>query len=223
MRDKKVVILLSGCGAFDGSEVLEVSMTLLALARNNFEWFIVAPNKIQPYVINHLDGNVKEHEKRNMLEEAARIARGNISEIERGKYYSANALIIPGGFGNIRNLCNWQEEKENTEVLPEVKDLIIKFYRSGKYIVSECLANILLAVSLKGIFKRRLKIASPDDRNFQNYLVNLGCEPVICSGKDFVIDLDNKVISTPAFLATDNIYEVYQAIEEIVKRLRELT
>ncbi len=222
MGDKKVVILLSGCGAFDGSEVLEVTMTLIALAKNNFKWIMTAPNKDQPYVINHLNGNVKDTEKRNMLEESARIARGNISEIEEVDFYSTKALIIPGGFGNIRNLCNWQMEKENTKVLLEVKDLIVRFYKSGKYIVSECLANILVAVTLKGFFNGKLKIASPDDKNFKNHLINLGCEPVICKGEDFVVDFNNKIISTPAFLATNNIYEVYQAIEKVVNKLKYL-
>jgi enhancing lycopene biosynthesis protein 2 len=71
---KKIGVVLSGCGVYDGSEIHEAVITLLALAKQGAEVICFAPDKNQADVINHLTGEPMA-ETRNVLIEAARIAR----------------------------------------------------------------------------------------------------------------------------------------------------
>ena len=109
MSSKNILVILSGCGVYDGAEIHESVLTLLALARHGASVTIAAPNKDQMHVINHATGDVMS-ESRNVMVEAARIARGQItdlSEIQSGDY---DAVFIPGGFGAAKNLCTFATE-----------------------------------------------------------------------------------------------------------------
>ena len=44
---------------------------------------------------------------RNVLQESARIARGNVKPITELKAADFDAVIVPGGFGAAKNLCDW--------------------------------------------------------------------------------------------------------------------
>ena len=75
---KKIGVILSGCGVFDGAEIHESVITLLALDRAGAKAACFAPDVDQMHVINHLAGEPSE-ETRNVLIESARIARGEIA------------------------------------------------------------------------------------------------------------------------------------------------
>ncbi|HCH63677.1 MAG TPA: isoprenoid biosynthesis protein ElbB, partial [Deltaproteobacteria bacterium] len=74
----RICVILSGCGVFDGAEIHESVISLLQLARRGATVQCAAPDKPQMHVIDHLRGAVAEGESRNVLVEAARIARGAI-------------------------------------------------------------------------------------------------------------------------------------------------
>ena len=74
---KKVAVILSGCGVFDGAEIHESVLTLLAIERAGANYQCFAPNIDQFHVVNHLTGE-EMPEVRNMMVESARIARGNV-------------------------------------------------------------------------------------------------------------------------------------------------
>ncbi|TKF96605.1 isoprenoid biosynthesis protein ElbB, partial [Vibrio sp. F13] len=100
---KKIAVVLSGCGVFDGAEINEVVLTLLALEEQGVDYQCFAPDKPQTHTINHLQGNEKE-QTRNVLEEAARIVRGNVTSLSELNENEFSALIVPGGFGVAKNL-----------------------------------------------------------------------------------------------------------------------
>ena len=73
--NRKVAVILSGCGVYDGSEIYESVITLLRLDQRGAKVQCFAPNIEQMHVINHLTGE-EMPEKRNVLVESARLARG---------------------------------------------------------------------------------------------------------------------------------------------------
>src|SRR3990167_1262858 len=108
----RVGVVLSGCGVFDGSEIHESVLTLLALDRAGAQAIFFAPNKNQSEVINHLTGEVAQ-ETRNVLVESARIARGSIRDIREARAADLDAVILPGGWGAVKNLSDfcWNGER----------------------------------------------------------------------------------------------------------------
>ena len=94
----KALVLLSGCGVFDGSEIHESVSTLICLRKNSIEYECASPNIDMHHVLNHTNGN-EINEKRNVLIESSRISRGRITDLSTIEYEKFECLIIPGGFG----------------------------------------------------------------------------------------------------------------------------
>ena len=140
----KIGVLLSGCGVMDGSEVHEAVITLLAIDREGMEAVCMAPNKDQSQVINHLT-NQPQNEKRNMLLESARIARGKIKDIKDVKPSDIDAVILPGGFGAACNLSTFASLGSNAKVLPEVESFLKEVHRLKKPIGAICIAPNVIA------------------------------------------------------------------------------
>ena len=132
MGKKKIGVILSGCGVYDGSEIHEAVATLLAIERAGAEAVCMAPNVDQMHVINHLTGEEMKGEKRNVLVEAARIARGKIKDIREVSAADLDGLFIPGGFGAAKNLSDFAVTGENCKVHPEVARLVKDFRQKNK-------------------------------------------------------------------------------------------
>ena len=116
---KKVAVILSGCGFKDGGEIYEATLTLLALDEADAVVQCFAPDMPQLHVVNHLTGE-EMPESRNVLVEAARLARGHIRPVTEARVADFDALIIPGGFGAAKNLCNFAVKGSDMTVQPEV-------------------------------------------------------------------------------------------------------
>ena len=120
----KTGVLLSGCGVYDGTEIHESVLALLALSQNNIDYICTAPNVNQHHVINHINGE-EMNEERNVLIESARIARGDIISLSELNKNTISSIVIAGGFGSAKNLSDWAFKGPNGTVLKEVKDLIL--------------------------------------------------------------------------------------------------
>jgi len=120
----KIGVILSGCGVYDGSEIHEAVITLLAIDRCGAEAVCMAPDIPQMHVVNHLSGEPAAGESRNVLVESARIARGKIQDIAKVKASDFDALILPGGFGAAKNLCDFAVKGSDCSVQPEVARLV---------------------------------------------------------------------------------------------------
>ena len=94
---KKVAVILGGCGVFDGAEIQESVLTLLALDRAQALAICAAPDMPQYHVVNHLTGQVEPGQTRNVLVEAARIARGAIIPLSKLSVSDVDAVILPEG------------------------------------------------------------------------------------------------------------------------------
>jgi len=212
---KSVAVLLAGCGHLDGSEIQESVSALLALSKYGVDYECFSVDKNQYDVMDHIK-KTKTSETRNLLKEAARIARGNIKDIsalDPNDYY---ALIIPGGFGVAKNLFTYGIEGRNGIVIEPVKDLIQSFYRMNKYIGAICIAPIMIAMALDKE-ATNLHITPGMSENSASILKEIGVIPVLLPSNEICVDEMNKVISAPAYMNSNaSLYEVYEGIEKLV-------
>ena len=192
----KIGVVLAGCGVYDGSEIYESVITLLTLDRAGVEVVCMAPD-VEQGVVNHLTGDAVEGASRNVLEEAARIARGNISNIAEIKAADIDALIIPGGFGAAKNLCNFAVKGPECEVNPEVARLIREIVAAKKPLGAICIAPAVVSKVL-GEDKVAHQLTIGTDAGTAQALTSMGSTHVDCDVRNCVIDKDNKLVTTPA-------------------------
>lgn len=215
---KTVGVVLSGCGVRDGAEIHESVLTILALDRAGTRVLFFAPDKPQLHVINHLTGDVVE-EERNVLVESARIARGPIKPLSSADSEALDALIIPGGFGAAKNLSNFAIKGPECTVDPDLYKLIQSMHKSGKPIGLMCISPVMLP-KLLGI---PIRLTIGNDPDTIDAIEVMGGEHVICPVDDVVIDAENKVVTTPAYMLASSIAEAAKGIDKLVAKVLELT
>lgn len=213
---KKVAVILAGCGHLDGSEIREAVVTLLALDRCDAQVMIFAPNRKQHDVVNHITGQTMP-ESRNILIEAARIARGQISDLKDLKVKDFDALIMPGGFGAAKNLATIAEKGGQGEVIPEVKSIIQEFLNNKKPIGAICISPALVASALQGLTKATLTLGEPNE-----LLTAFGAKEQVCQTTEIAVDTDNKIVSCPAYMIKDRLKNIASGIEQLVKKVIEM-
>ncbi|WP_342323370.1 isoprenoid biosynthesis glyoxalase ElbB [Kosakonia sp. BYX6] len=215
---KKIGVVLSGAGVYDGSEIHEAVITLLAIARHGAQAVCFAPDKWQSDVVNHLTGETMT-ESRNVLIEAARITRGNIQTLAQASANDLDALIVPGGFGAAKNLSNFASLGSDCVVNGELKTLALEMHQAGKPLGFMCIAPAMLPK----IFDFPLRLTIGTDIDTVEVLEEMGAEHVPCPVGDIVIDEENKVVTTPAYMLAEDIAQAATGIEKLVARVLALT
>lgn len=211
---KKVGVVLSGTGVYDGTEIHEAVITLLAIAREGAEAVCFAPDKPQTDVINHLTGEPMA-ESRNVLIEAARIARGAITPLAQASVNDLDALIVPGGFGAAKNLSSFASQGSECTVDPDLKRLALAMHAAGKPLGFLCIAPAMLPK----IFAFPLRLTIGTDIDTAEVLEDMGAEHITCPVDDIVVDEDNKVVTTPAYMLAEDIAQAAAGIEKLVSRV----
>lgn len=211
---KKIAIILSGCGVYDGSEIHEATMALLAVKRNGAEYEIYAPDKTQYDVVNHFNGQQSD-EYRNVLVEAARIARGNINPLKELDVKTVDAILFPGGFGVAKNLSSYAFKGAEYDVIPEVKELIKAVHAMGKPIGAMCIAPILLAKSLE---KVTITVGSSSDAAAKA-AEGAGAAHVDTASGNICVDKANKVATAPCYMLDASIVNIFEEADKVVKEL----
>ena len=214
----KVGVVLSGCGVYDGAEIHESVITMLALDRAGVEKIMIAPDIEQLHVINHLNGEEMEGDGRNVLVESARIARGDIKSISEVMENELDALIFPGGFGVAKNLSDYAMAGADCTVNPEVARLTREVHKSGKPIGVMCIAPTMMAkiLNLERI-SANLTIGS-NEQNASD-IISMGSNHVDCPAQEVIVDKENRIVSTPAYMEANNISEAAEGIEKLVTEI----
>lgn len=212
----KVGVVLSGCGVYDGAEIHESVLTLLALDRAGAEAVCLAPDVPQRHVVNHLTGQPAEGESRNVLVEAARIARGKVTSLAGFDAAALDALVLPGGFGAAKNLCDFASRGAECDVHPDVARVVRTVHGAGKPVGAICIAPVILA-KLLGAEKPKLTIGT--DPGTAAAVGAMGGEHVSCGGGGAVVDADRRLVTTPAYMLDSPISEVAAGIEKLVGEL----
>jgi enhancing lycopene biosynthesis protein 2 len=215
---KKIAVILSGCGVYDGAEIHESVITLLRLDQRGAQVQCFAPNIAQLHVINHLTGE-EMPESRNVLVESARIARGNIKDIREADVEDFDALIVPGGFGAAKNLSNFAVEGAGCTVQPEVLALAEAFAEAGKPVGLICISPALAAK----IYGPGVTCTIGNDADTAAAMNKMGATHADCAVTDIVEDKARKLVSTPAYMLAQSISEAASGINKLVDRVLELT
>lgn len=215
---KKVAVIFSGCGVFDGAEIQESVLTLLAIAKNGAQYQCFAPNMPQMHVVDHLSGEVSEGESRNVLVEAARIARGEIQDLAELKVDQFDALILPGGFGAAKNLCDFAVKGADCEVHPDVLRVCQAFSQAAKPCGYICIAPAMIPL----VYGEGATGTIGNDLDTAAAIESMGGRHVACLVEDFVVDEQRKVVSTPAYMLAGNILEAEAGISKLVAKVIEM-
>jgi enhancing lycopene biosynthesis protein 2 len=224
----KIGILLSGCGVYDGAEIQEAVLAMLAVEEIGAEYICISMDAPQHQVINHLNGD-EMNESRNMLVEAARIARGEIKEIRQVEPADIDGLIIPGGFGSAKNFTKWAFLGPEGDILPEVKLLLVNLINIGKPVAALCVSPIVLAKALEGsLIKAKMTIGSNQEKSpyniseFTEGMAKLGVNPTLKTVRELEIDRENNIITAPCYMMDASILDVRKNIRNAVEALRDL-
>jgi len=212
---KKIAVILSGCGVFDGSEIHESVLTLLHIERLGAQYQCFAPNIDQMHVINHLTGEVDEHASRNVLVESARIARGEIKDIKELQAKEFDALVLPGGFGAAKNLCDFAIKGADSIINSDVERACKQFSELKKPAAYICIAPAIIG----HIYPQGTLATIGTDADTAEQVNKLGAKHINCAVNDFVYDDTAKVISTPAYMLAGSIIEANTSIENAINKL----
>ncbi|MED5525301.1 MAG: isoprenoid biosynthesis glyoxalase ElbB [Pseudomonadota bacterium] len=211
---KKVAVILSGCGVFDGAEIYESVLTLLALAEAGAQVQCFAPNMAQHHVINHITGE-EMPEQRNVLVEAARICRGNIQDLAGLKVADFDAIILPGGFGAAKNLSDFAFEGDDCQVQSDVLAACQDFAKAGKAAGYICIAPAMLPK----VYGSGVKGTLGNDASTADAFNAMGGEHQVRAVNEICVDEANKVVSTPAYMLAGSILEAKSGIDKLVHKV----
>jgi len=217
---KSIAVILSGCGYLDGAEIRESVATLWALSQHEVEVKIFAPDEPQFIVMNHFTGKATG-DTRNMLAEAARIARGKIEPLSSLPDHDYDALIMPGGFGVAKNLCTFASEgAAGTILYKELLSDITNMHADGRPIGAICIAPALIGLALKG---KKLELTLGADGEAAEEMRKLGHTHFVTKPNEIHIDRTNKIVTTPAYMYDDApIHEVFEGIKKLVDEVMEM-
>jgi enhancing lycopene biosynthesis protein 2 len=214
----KVGVLLSGCGFLDGAEIHESVLTLLALDRAGAEIICMAPDIDQYHVINHLPQEVAD-EKRNVLVESARIARGEIKDLKDVTASDLDALILPGGFGAAKNLSDFAIKGTDATVNSEVKRILEEMVAEKKPVGAICIAPATLTRALSDI---NPEVTIGTDQATATAIETMGGQHKTCTVDLIHADENNRIVTTPAYMLGPGIKDVAEGIQKLVDKVVEL-
>ncbi len=214
---KRVGVVLSGCGVFDGSEIQEAVSILIALDKRKASVTCLAPNIEQRGVTNHAQRR-DENEKRNVLVESARIARGKIKDIATAKADDFDALVFPGGFGAARNLSSFATEGARCKVEESVAKLMRAMNAAGKPIGLACIAPAI-AAAVFGPAGCQPLLTIGTDAATAGTLEALGAKHRNTSPTDICIDAKNRLVTTPCYMTASGPWEVFQGADKLVEEI----
>lgn len=219
---KKIGVILSGCGVYDGSEIQEAVFTLLEIADEGGMAVCYAPNIDQHHVINHLTG-AEMSEKRNVLIESARIARGDVKSLSDFKIEDVDALVIPGGFGAAKNLTKWAFNGPDGDILPDLKKAIIDCVQAKKPLVGLCMGPTVIAKALEGTdIRARLTVGTTKEKSpYDIAAISAGMEKTgavadMRSVDEILIDKHYKIITAPCYMMEGSIVDIYKNVKQAI-------
>jgi enhancing lycopene biosynthesis protein 2 len=212
---KKIGVILSGCGVYDGSEIHEAVIALLAIDRAGAEAVCMAPNVAQLHVVNHLSGEVDSKDSRNVLVEAARIARGKIHDLSTVSASDLDAVVLPCGFGAAKNLSTFALAGADCSLNPQVERLLKEMFTAKKPIGAICISPVVLARALGKVAP--IPETSGHDVGTAAAIKATGAQHENCPVREFVIDREHKIVSTPAYMLAGRISEAADGIEKTVR------
>lgn len=213
----KFAVILSGCGVYDGTEIGEAICTLLAIEECGIQWEALAPNRASAKRVNHLT-QVDSEDVDNVLEESARIVRGQVKDISTASALDYDAVIVPGGFGAMQNLCDFAKADLAYSIFPEVEHFFKQAIAQGYPMGFICIAPMLIPK-----LYQNATLTIGHDADLAAKVRKLGCVHKECAADDIVVDSAHRVVSTPANMLAESLLELKKGITKLVKAVEVLS
>lgn len=213
---KKFAIVLSGCGVFDGAEIHEATLSMLAVSQQGASYQVFAPDVEQHHVINHISGEEMK-ESRNVLVESARIARGAIVDLKKFSAEDFDGLLFPGGFGAAKNLSTWAFDGADAKILPEVETAIRGMVQANKPIGALCISPVILAKVLDSV-----QLTIGNDEGTALAMESVGAKHIEASHGEVVVDQGHKVVTTPCYMLDASIDQIALGANNVVLTMLEM-
>ncbi len=215
-KQKQFAVILAGSGVFDGSEIHEATMTLYAIMKNGGNYQIFAPDVDQHDVVNHITGE-EMSEKRNVLVEAARIARGHIKDLKEFRADEFDGLIMPGGFGAAKNLSTFAFEGSKMQVNGEVENAIRAMADQHKPIGALCITPVIVARLFGNI-----QVTIGQDPDTAKAIEEMGAVHKKSDHAEVIVDQKHKVVTSPCYMLDANILNIADGADNAVQAMLEL-
>ncbi len=221
-NQKKIAVVLCGCGRADGSEIHESVSCLIHLARHGALYRCFAPDAPQPSVVNHVTDEVMR-ESRNMMVESARISRGDITPLAKLDVDAFDAVVFPGGFGAAKNLCDFASRGAACAVLPDVERVLRGFHAKNKPVGLCCIAPVLAARVLgTRMGGPGVRVTVGPDSPAASAIAEMGSTNVARQATEAFVDDANKIVTTPAYMCDAQPHQVYEGIGQMIERVLQL-
>lgn len=212
---KTFAIVLSGCGVFDGAEIHEATLTMLAVKKHGADYEIFAPDISQHHVVNHITGE-EMNEQRNVLIESARIARGKITPLHDFDAARYDAIIFPGGFGAAKNLCDFAFSGPDCTVNEDVENAVRSMAEAGKPIGALCISPVIMAKIFGDV-----DVTIGEDQGTAQAVEAMGAQHVKTGHGEVVRDKKRNVFTTPCYMLDATIVDIANGADNIVKAMME--
>lgn len=214
----RFAVVLSGCGRADGSEIHESVSALLAIDRAGCTYQCFAPNVEQAAVINNMTSE-KMDEKRNVLVESARIARGEIKDLREFNAADFECVIFPGGLGAVTNWCDFAKNGVACTVESSVSRVLNEAYDNGLVIGAMCIAPVIVA---KVLGRHGITVTIGNDKTVAGKIEQTGAKHQNTKVSDACVDEENRIVTTPAYMLATSVKEVFAGAEAMVKEMLRL-
>jgi len=209
-------VVLSGCGNKDGAEIHESVLTLWAIHKNGVDYQCFAPDIPQHHVLNFITGQ-EMAEKRNVLVESARIARGDIKDLREFNADDLDAVIFPGGLGAAKNLSTFAFDGPHCAVNAEVERVIRDMAARGKPIGALCVAPAVIARILGAV-----EVTMGQDTGATEAVEQMGAVVKKTGHGEIVVDAHNRIVSTPCYMLEARVDQIGEGAENLVRAVLEL-
>jgi len=209
-------VVLSGCGNMDGAEIHESVLTLWAIHKNGVDYQCFAPDIPQHHVLNFITGQ-EMAEKRNVLVESARIARGDIKDLREFRADDLDAVIFPGGLGAAKNLSTFAFDGPHCAVNAEVERVIRETAARGKPIGALCVAPAVIARILGAV-----EVTMGQDPGATEAVAQMGAVVKKTGHGEIVVDTRNRIVSTPCYMLDARVDQIGEGAENLVRAVLEL-
>ena len=224
----KIGVIFSGSGVFDGTEIQEGVFTLLSIKKVGAEALCFAPNIDQHHVINHITGEEMK-ERRNVLVESARIARGAIQDLADFDASQLDALVFPGGFGAAKNLTGWAFSGPDGDINAQVKEAVLSMVKAKKPVAGLCMGPTVIAKALeKSGISPSLTVGtttapSPYEIGaISQGMEKTGAKAVMKTVDEIEIDTKNKIVTAPCYMMEADILQVRNNVQKAIDALVKL-
>jgi len=211
--EKKFAVVLAGCGVFDGAEIHEATLTMLAINRQGALYQCFAPDVNQAHVVNHITGE-EMPETRNVMVESARIARGNIRPLSEFDPAGFDAIVFPGGFGVAKNLCSFAFDGADCQVNDDARKAVKAMHQAGKPIAALCISPVLITKILGDV-----EVTIGSDAVTAGAVEKMGGKHAVTSHGEVIVDRKNKVVTTPCYMLDASIGQIADGAENVIKTI----